>query len=228
VETGSGEGKAVSADRGASARLVPADVPAALVAGAVLVSGHALLRDDTAPAARAALEAAEAPYVAVVAAAGGLVGGDFHERARGANVVLANEAEAEALTGLRLREAALVLGELYDLAVVTAGPAGAVAAADGGLAVAGPSRCRLRGARLAGRAWIFRHLSLPPWPGAVRSRCRVRQRPALRPAVLLAPALRACLKALPSEAAPITASVLPDYRESCAGVRKKHRLRPHT
>ena len=146
VETGSGEGKAVSADRGASARLVPADVPPALVAGAVLVSGHALLRDDTAPAARAALEAAEAPYVAVVAAAGGLVGGDFHERARGANVVLANEAEAEALTGLQLREAALALGELYDLAVVTAGPAGAVAAADGGLAVAGPS-ARAEGGR---------------------------------------------------------------------------------
>jgi sugar/nucleoside kinase (ribokinase family) len=135
VESGSGETKAISADRGASALLSPADIPR-LEARAVLVSGHVLLRDDTAPAARAALESAVAPLVAVVAA--GPIGADFHERARGANVLFANEDEAAALTGLDLREAALALAELYELAFVTAGAAGAVAASNGELVVARP------------------------------------------------------------------------------------------
>jgi sugar/nucleoside kinase (ribokinase family) len=135
VESGSGETKAISADRGASARLSSLDLPP-LVARAVLVSGHVLLRDDTAPAARAALESAVSPLVAVVAA--GPIGADFHERARGANVLFANEDEAAALTGLDLREAALALAELYELAIVTAGPAGAVAASNGELVVARP------------------------------------------------------------------------------------------
>ncbi len=135
VESGSGETRAISADRGASARLRPGDIPA-LEAGAVLVSGHALLRDDTAPAARAALEAARASFVAVVAA--GPIGADFHARAQGATVLFANEDEAAALTGLEPREAALALAELYELVVVTAGAAGAVAASRGKLVVAKP------------------------------------------------------------------------------------------
>jgi len=136
VETGQGETRAISADRGASARLGPGDIPS-LEAAAMLVSGHVLLRDDTAPAARAALEAARAPLVAVVAA--GPVGADFHARANGANVVFANEEEARALTGLELREAALALAELYEVAVVTAGAAGAVAVSGGEVVVGRPS-----------------------------------------------------------------------------------------
>ena len=124
VESGHGEEKAISADRGASARLSAADIPQ-LAARAVLVSGHTLLSDDTAAAARAALETAVAPLIAVVAA--GPSGHDFHERAKGANVLFANEAEAWALTGLEPEEAAVALAKLYELAVVTAGPDGAVA-----------------------------------------------------------------------------------------------------
>jgi sugar/nucleoside kinase (ribokinase family) len=137
VESGHGGERAVSADRGASTRLAAGDIPSPLTAHAVLVSGHALLRDDTAPAARAALEAAAAPLVAVVAA--GPIGVDFHARANGANVLFANEAEARALTGLELREAALALAELYEVAVVTAGSAGAVAVSGGEVLVGRPS-----------------------------------------------------------------------------------------
>jgi sugar/nucleoside kinase (ribokinase family) len=135
VESGQGETKAISTDRGASARLSVDDIPR-LEARAVLVSGHTLLRDDTAPAARAAIEPG-AQLVAVVAA--GPIGDDFHTRARGANVLFANEAEARALTGLDLRDAALALAELYELVVVTAGPAGAVAVSGRELVVARPS-----------------------------------------------------------------------------------------
>ncbi len=135
VESGGGERRAISADRGASAGLRPGDIPA-LEARAVLVSGHVLLRDDTAAAARAALEAARAPLVAVVAA--GPIGGDFHARATGANVLFANEEEARTLTGLEPREAALALAELYEIAVVTAGAAGAVAVSGGEVVVGRP------------------------------------------------------------------------------------------
>ena len=137
VESGHGEARAIAVDRGASARLSAADLPP-LAARAVLVSGHVLLRDDTFAAARAALEAAAAPLVAVVAA--GPIGADFHERARGANVLLANEEEAWALTGLGPAEAAAELARRYELVVVTAGAEGAVAARRGELVVARPSR----------------------------------------------------------------------------------------
>jgi len=150
VETGEGDARAISADRGASARLSPGDIPA-LEARAVLVSGHALLRDDTAPAARAALESAAAPLVAVVAA--GPIGADFHARAKGASVLFANEDEARILTGLEPREAALALAELYEVAVVTAGPAGAVAVSGGEVAVGRPSETVRSGRSGAGDAF---------------------------------------------------------------------------
>lgn len=140
VESGHGEQRAIAADRGASARLEPGDIPSPLAARAVLVSGHTLLRDDTAAAARAALDAAEAPLVAVVAAASGLIGDAFHERAKGANVLLANEEEAAALTGLGPTEAAIELARRYELVVVTAGAEGAVAVAGGQAVAARPSR----------------------------------------------------------------------------------------
>ena len=115
-------GDAIVADRGAGAALSPADVPDPLEAGAVLVSGYTLRHEDTAPAARAAVERARARYVAVVAA-----------HCDGANVLFANEAEARELTGLAPEPAALELARRYEYACVTLGAAGALAASGGRL-----------------------------------------------------------------------------------------------
>ena len=97
-------GDAIVADRGASAALAASDIPSPLVAGAVLVSGHALLHDDTEPAARLAVASARAGHVAVVAASARLIESlgpaVFHERAVGATAVFANADEARALTDL--------------------------------------------------------------------------------------------------------------------------------
>ena len=99
----------VVADRGATARLAPADLPQRLTARAVLVSGYALLHADTEAAARAALERADADWIAVDVASAALVEGVGAQRvlelARGANVLLANKDEALTL-GCRLGTAA--------------------------------------------------------------------------------------------------------------------------
>lgn len=125
-------GDAIAADRGASAALVPSDIPSPLVAGAVLVSGHALLHDDTEPAARLAVVSARAGHVAVVAASARLIetlgAAVFHERAAGATAVIANADEARALTKLDPAAAVVALASRYRVACVTAGEAGAFAA----------------------------------------------------------------------------------------------------
>ncbi len=130
----------IVADRGANARLEPSDLPARIEADAVLVSGHVLLRDGSAPAGRAALERARAVWIAVDVGSAGLVseGGLelVRERARGASVLLANEAEARALTGAEAEEAARVLGGAFRLACVKRGAKGAVAVLDGRVASA--------------------------------------------------------------------------------------------
>jgi sugar/nucleoside kinase (ribokinase family) len=127
-------GDAIAADRGASAALAPGDIPSPLVAGAVLVSGHALLHDDTVTAARLALTSARARHVAVVAASARLIESlgatVFHERAAGTTVLFANADEARALTGLDASAAAGELARRYPLVCVTSGDAGAFAAAD--------------------------------------------------------------------------------------------------
>jgi ribokinase len=133
----------VVADRGATARLSARDLPARLEARAVLVSGYALLHADTEGAARAALERAKAEWVAVDVASAALVGRVGPERtlelARGANVLLANEDEARALTGKPPREAAALLAERFAIACVKRGPLGALAARAGRMAsVAAP------------------------------------------------------------------------------------------
>jgi sugar/nucleoside kinase (ribokinase family) len=131
-------GDAVVADPGASARLAPEDLPAPLEAHAVLVSGYALLHAGSEAAARAALERARSVWLAVDVASAGLVerfGVErFLEATAPAGVVLANEPEARALTGLAGEEAALALAGSYRVACVKLGPAGAVAAAEGRLA----------------------------------------------------------------------------------------------
>jgi sugar/nucleoside kinase (ribokinase family) len=125
----------VVADRGATARFAPADLPQRLEARAVLVSGYTLLHADTEPAARAAIERAGADWIAVDVASAALVEGvgaaHTLELARGANVLLANEHEALALTGKAPREAAAVLSERFTIACVKRGAAGALAAREG-------------------------------------------------------------------------------------------------
>lgn len=129
--------RSMVADRGANARLAPSDLPEVLRAGAVLVSGYVLLQEGSREAGLAALERAEAGFVAVDAASWPLVEGYGPERflhdTACANVLLANEREAEVLTGRRGRQAAAALGERYRIAAVKLGARGAVVCADGEL-----------------------------------------------------------------------------------------------
>src|SRR5581483_7417318 len=101
------------ADRGASARLRPADLPDRLDAPAVLVSGYTLLGRRTGAAGRAALARAAGPWVAVDAGAAALVASVGSARAlaacRGASMLLASADEALALTGLGPEQALAAL-----------------------------------------------------------------------------------------------------------------------
>lgn len=129
--------RSMVADRGANARLRPEDLPERIEAGAVLVSGYVLLQEDSRPAALAALDRADATYVAVDAASWPLVEAYGVERflrdtAR-ADVLLANELEARTLTGCEGEAAARALGERYRIAAVKLGDRGAVVCADGEL-----------------------------------------------------------------------------------------------
>jgi ribokinase len=137
-------GSTIVAERGANARFAPADVPDRLEAGAVLVSGYALLHDDTEAAARAALERAEAGWIAVDAASARLLDRYGRERffdaTTAASVLLLNEDEAFALTADEPARAATVLGDLYRLVCVKRGAAGAVAVLDGELTAASAPR----------------------------------------------------------------------------------------
>jgi sugar/nucleoside kinase (ribokinase family) len=130
-------GTAVVADPGASARFAPDDLPASLEAQAVLVSGYSLLHRGSEAAARAALKRAQARWLAVDAASARLVeafGVDrFLDATAPADVLLANAAEARALTGLDGEAAARALASRYRVACVKLGSAGAVAVAEGRL-----------------------------------------------------------------------------------------------
>ncbi len=136
-------GSAIVADPGASARLSPDDVPGTLAAGAVLVSGYSLLLPGPEAAARAALARSAAQWLAVDAASRGLVesfgAARFFAATERADVLLANEEEARALTGLDAEEAVRTLAGRYRVACVKLGPAGAIAAADGAV-VAAPAQ----------------------------------------------------------------------------------------
>ncbi|MFZ1878813.1 MAG: carbohydrate kinase family protein, partial [Gaiellaceae bacterium] len=167
-------GSAVAADRGASAALAPGDIPAPLIAGAILVSGHALLHDDTAAAARAAIERARADHVGVVVASATLAArlgrAEFDARARGASVLVANAAEAHALTGLDPAAAASELALTYSFACVTDGADGVFGAwtssAAPGLIHVGVEHVEGRttgaGDALAGVLLISLHAGMPP------------------------------------------------------------------
>jgi sugar/nucleoside kinase (ribokinase family) len=127
--------RSMVADRGANARLLPEDLPEALRAGAVLVSGYLLLQEDSRPAALAALLRAEAGSVAVDPASWPLVEAFGAERflreTEPANAILANELEARALTGREGEAAARALAERYAIAVVKLGARGALVCAGG-------------------------------------------------------------------------------------------------
>ena len=124
--------RSMVADRGANARLSPDDLPPAIEAAAVLVSGYLFFDPGSLPAAAEALARARAPHVAVDAASWPLVkelGPErFLEASLGATLLLANEAEAEALTGLPPEEAARAMAERFGAAAVKLGPGGAVMA----------------------------------------------------------------------------------------------------
>jgi sugar/nucleoside kinase (ribokinase family) len=128
-------GRTLVAERGANARFAPDDLPGELEAGAVLVSGYLLLHEDTERAGRAALERADAPWVAVDAASARLLDGYGRDRffaaTTSASVLLLNEEEAFVLTDEDAEGAARALAELYRLVCVKRGAAGAVAVLDG-------------------------------------------------------------------------------------------------
>ena len=134
VLTEEGE-RSMVADRGASGRLSPGDLPERIEAGAVLVSGYLLFDRESRSAGRAALERASADTVALDAASWSPLRSLGRERfldmARGATLLLANEREAEVLTGSGEEEAARMLADLAGAAVVKLGAAGAVAVAGG-------------------------------------------------------------------------------------------------
>jgi sugar/nucleoside kinase (ribokinase family) len=128
-------GSAIVAGPGASALLAPEDLPEPLEARAILVSGYSLLQAGPEAAARAALARARTEWLAVDTASANLVtvfGVErFYEATAQAGVVLANDEEALALTGLHGEAAALKLGRRYGVACVKLGSDGAVAASAG-------------------------------------------------------------------------------------------------
>ena len=123
-----GEGdRSMVADRGANATLSPEHLPESLEAEAVLVSGYLLFHPGSEPAAVAALQRARATFLAVDAASWPLLaeyGADRFLRATAqANVLLANEREAEVLGG---GEDHARLAERYEHVFLKLGQRGAV------------------------------------------------------------------------------------------------------
>jgi sugar/nucleoside kinase (ribokinase family) len=127
--------RSMVADRGANACLRPQDLPDRLDAPVVLVSGYLLFDPGSEAAARAGLERATGWLVAVEAASWPLVEaygpGRFFEATAGANFLLANEAEARALTGRGVEGAMDLLLERYEYVVLKQGAQGAMHARRG-------------------------------------------------------------------------------------------------
>jgi sugar/nucleoside kinase (ribokinase family) len=127
--------RSMVADRGANARLMPADLPEELRAGAVLVSGYLLLQEGAQEAGIEAIRRARTDWIAVETGTWPIVealGADgFDALAKGASFVLANEREAEVLTGMGADGAVHALGERYRGACVKRGARGAVMVLDG-------------------------------------------------------------------------------------------------
>jgi len=116
----------IRADRGANARFSPDDLPDALEADVVLVSGYL-----PGPTVAAALERAKGAWVALAPAL-------LDPLPPGANAILVDDVEGRRITGAAPEEAARLLGERFRLACVTSGADGAVAVLDGRLETARP------------------------------------------------------------------------------------------
>jgi sugar/nucleoside kinase (ribokinase family) len=172
--------RSMVADRGANARLVPADLPPTLVSGAVLVSGYLLLQEGAREAGREAIRRSRAEWIGVETASWPLVDAvgraGFDELATGATVVLANEREALSLTGLEPVAAARALGERYRAASVKRGAEGAVLVLDGEVYEAEPEVVEERDPTGAGDAFdgvLLASLARGIEPGeALRMACR--------------------------------------------------------
>jgi sugar/nucleoside kinase (ribokinase family) len=134
VALGTGDDMSVIADRGANARLSPADVPQPLEGNVLLVSGFALFQPGSAEAARAALERFAGEWTAVDLASPRLAeGANLDVEATGASVVFATAEEAKAVTGAEPEEAARLLASRFQVACVKLGEEGALAADRHGL-----------------------------------------------------------------------------------------------
>jgi sugar/nucleoside kinase (ribokinase family) len=137
----------VVGDPGASIRLDRTDLPEALEARAVLVSGYSLLQHGPEAAARDALVWARAQWVAVDAASARLVeafGAErFFEATARADILFANADEARVLTGLDAEPAAASLARRYRIACVKLG-------ADGAIVASGSDRTRAAVDRVEG------------------------------------------------------------------------------
>jgi ribokinase len=133
-----GSERSMVADRGANARIRPDDLPDRLRAGAVHLSGYLLFHPGSEPAARAALDRAEADHVAVDAASWPLVrdfGPErFVEITSTATMLLANEDEARALAAGSAEESARTLSRSYRHVVVKLDGGGALFGSDGAVA----------------------------------------------------------------------------------------------
>ena len=127
--------RSMVADRGANGRFDAADLPERIDAAAVLVSGYALLFEPTYAAAKAALDRANARFVAVDGASWPLIRDfgieRFVQATANANVLLVNDREAETLTGRRADNAVDVLAERFPVVCVKLGEAGAVMSWEG-------------------------------------------------------------------------------------------------
>ncbi len=127
--------RSMVADRGANARLLPSDLPGELDPDALLVSGYLLLQEPTTETALEALRRSRARLSAVDAASWPLVEGfgldRFRRETSGVTALLANEREAELLTGLTGEDACRELGERHPVAAVKLGAAGAALCVDG-------------------------------------------------------------------------------------------------
>jgi sugar/nucleoside kinase (ribokinase family) len=122
---------ALVAQRGANARLSPADIPETIDADALFVSGFALFQSGSAPAAKAALQRFAGAWAGVDVSSPALAASaalDLEQAAVGANVILATVDEARALTGARPEPAARALASRFAIACVKLGEDGAIIA----------------------------------------------------------------------------------------------------
>jgi sugar/nucleoside kinase (ribokinase family) len=119
----------VVADRGANARLSPADVPEPLEADALLVSGFALFQRGSADAARSALERFSGDCAGVDLGSPKLAASaDIDAGIRGTHVVFATAEEARAVTGAEPEEAARALASSFPVVCIKLGEDGALVA----------------------------------------------------------------------------------------------------